>query len=687
MYAAYFGLREPPFALTPDPAYVYLSRHHREGLAHLLYGTNENGGFVQLTGEVGTGKTTLARTLLEQGLVHVDIALCLNPRLTAAELLATICDELGVSYPSDQPGLKPLVDALNTHLLNAHAAGRHTVLVIDEAQNLSRELLEQIRLLTNLETTKHKLLRIILVGQPELRRLLARPDLRQLTQRITAHYHLPPLDQKETAAYIDHRLRVADGRGDLFTPSALRAVYRHSGGIPRLINILCDRALLGAYGQEKRQVDAGIVHQAAREALQVIPNYSQREKRAPRSRLAPVIVLAGLAMIGIGLWLPRTDLTLTATPVQAPATTAISARPPAPIPAPSAAPPAALRQSTEALKPETTSPPLPSVVNTLPPASRPSGVAASNAQSSPTLPALSLSQPLFMPPLTALEASSLPLALNSNPPPPPTAPRFSPTPLITPESNLTPSTLAQTSPVSAPPSADSSPTPPPAASDSSPTPPTVPAPPRAESARLVELLRKTNTDSANERLLAAWGVSPPQKSKTAFCERIKIHNLRCLSGQGNWDALRRFNRPAVLQLAGPDGIAAPALLRTLIQDTATLDIAGQTTTVPLVELTPFWSGQYLLLWRPQTEEPIIGPGNTGQSVRWLRQRLALATGQPPPEAPPEAFDATLGKQVRAYQQEQGLQPDGVAGGRTLVLLGNLVPTPGIPVLDRPPQEP
>ena len=169
MYAAHFGLREPPFAITPDPAYVYLSRHHQEALAHLLYGVGENGGFVQLTGEVGTGKTTLVRTLLEQRLENVDVALCLNPRLTVEELLAAVCDELGVSYPRESHTLKALLDPLNAHLLQTHAAGRRTVLILDEAQNLSREVLEQIRLLTNLETAKHKLLRIILVGQPELR--------------------------------------------------------------------------------------------------------------------------------------------------------------------------------------------------------------------------------------------------------------------------------------------------------------------------------------------------------------------------------------------------------------------------------------------------------------------------------------------------------------------------------------
>lgn len=426
MYAAYFGLREPPFAITPDPAYVYLSRHHQEALAHLLYGVGENGGFVQLTGEVGTGKTTLIRALLEQRLEHVDVALCLNPRLTVEELLATVCDELGVSYPRPVHTLKALLDALNAHLLQTHAAGRRTVLILDEAQNLSREVLEQIRLLTNLETAKHKLLRIILVGQPELRALLARPDLRQLAQRITARYHLPPLDRRETAAYINHRLRVAGGRDDLFTAGARRVAYHDSGGVPRLINIICDRALLGAYGRGMRRVTARLARAAAREAL-----HGGAGGWNWRPWLALVTGLAGLAMIGAGLWLPH-------------------ANPPAP--------------------------------------------------------------PGVAPPLAA----------------------------------------------------------------------TMPTPAETGSA----------TAAVPESASAASTEAPP------------------------------------------------------------------------------WT--------------LIGPGASGAAVRWLRTRLALAAGQPVPDPLSEVFDAALAEQVRAFQRDHGLQPDGLAGPRTLALLNNLAPAANAPA--PPPSE-
>ena len=258
-----------PFTISPDPAYLYMSQRHQEALGHLLYGTGQYGGFVQLTGEVGTGKTTMIRTLLEQRLPDVDVAMIHNPRQGEQEFVQTVCDELGIKYPKRGTTMKVLVDALNEHLLKTHAEGRRTVLIIDEAQNLQPEVLEQVRLLTNLETHKEKLLRIMLVGQPELSDLLARPDLRQLAQRITARYHLMPLSENETAEYIRHRLRVAGNDQEIFLSTALREVHRHSGGVPRLINIICDRALLGAYGSNSRIVIGDMAVKAAGESMKI----------------------------------------------------------------------------------------------------------------------------------------------------------------------------------------------------------------------------------------------------------------------------------------------------------------------------------------------------------------------------------------------------------------------------------
>jgi general secretion pathway protein A len=267
MYLRYFNLNEVPFSITPDPAFVFLSPRHRDALAHLLYGIGKggSGGFVQLTGEVGTGKTTLCRCLLEQVPDGTRIALVLNPLVTPQELLADISEELGIDVSETMLSTRLLVDGLTRFLLKAHEKGERVVVVIDEAQNLSPEALEQVRLLTNLETSKEKLLQIVLLGQPELRELLQRRDLRQLAQRITARYHLAPLGLKETHLYVRHRMQVAGAQRNPFKRRAMNALYQRSQGIPRLINIIADRALVAAFAQEKLEVSSAMVHAAANE--------------------------------------------------------------------------------------------------------------------------------------------------------------------------------------------------------------------------------------------------------------------------------------------------------------------------------------------------------------------------------------------------------------------------------------
>ncbi|MGH2669058.1 MAG: ExeA family protein, partial [bacterium] len=291
MYLEHFNLQEPPFALTPDPRYLYLSDRHREGLAHLLYGLEEGGGFVQLTGEIGTGKTTLCRVLLERLPDGVEVALILNPRLTDIDLLATICDEFGIEYSREMTSQKFLVDALYRHALEAHAQGRRTVLIIDEAQKLSPQVLEQVRLLTNLETTKKKLLQIILIGQPELIEILARSDLRQLAQRISARYHLLPFSRQETSDYIAHRMAIAGAGGQVFKRSARRLIHRAAQGFPRLINIYCDRALLGAFVRDQSSVTAG----TARKAVAEVKGTANKIKRWRWLAAAAALASAGSA--------------------------------------------------------------------------------------------------------------------------------------------------------------------------------------------------------------------------------------------------------------------------------------------------------------------------------------------------------------------------------------------------------
>jgi general secretion pathway protein A len=299
MYTRFFGLSEKPFAITPDPRYLYLSERHAEALAHLLYGIDGAGGFVQLTGEVGTGKTTTIRGLLADLPEHADIALILNPRLTPLEFLASICDELHVALPdAARASVKDIVDHLNRFLLAAHGRGRRVVVIVDEAQQLSAEVLEQVRLLTNLETATTKLLQIILVGQPELRDLLERNDLRQLAQRITGRYHLDPLSADESAAYIRHRLRVAGATGEVFTPSALAVAHQCAGGVPRLLNVIADRALLGAYTRDSRVVTPDLVRAAMRE----IDGGGRRRVRRWLGLMAVGLGVAIVVAVGISAW-------------------------------------------------------------------------------------------------------------------------------------------------------------------------------------------------------------------------------------------------------------------------------------------------------------------------------------------------------------------------------------------------
>jgi general secretion pathway protein A len=583
MYTAYFGLRENPFSITPDPSYLYLSPYHQEALAHLLYGTGENGGFVQLTGEVGTGKTTLIRTLLEQHIENVDVALCLNPCLTVEELVATVCDELQVSYPRSTHTLKLLLDTLNTHLLTTHAQGRRTVLIIDEAQNLSREVLEQVRLLTNLETHRHKLLRIILVGQPELQQILERKDLRQLAQRITARYHLMPLRRKETTAYILHRIRVAGGHDGLFSRWALRAVHRLSRGIPRLINTICDRALLGAYGRNRKSINATVVRRASQEILR---GSVARPTGLRRNMSLRIIALGGLVSFTANPFSPT--VTSPAKPLQT-----LSIQPIAETTTPST-PPTGQQMATTAAAIQ--QPSLPDVAD----------------------PVLAAAAPVNRQTL-ANHHSTTSFTRND----------------------------------------------------------------------LVALLlnRKTATEPV-QRLLAVWRETPAIPPGVPPCEQVKRYQLRCLSGHGDWHELRRYNRPVMLTLQlSENNTRHDVLLRTLENDTATLQVTGRTVPISLDRLDGLWTGDYLMLWRLQTSLDFIAPGFVGEPVVWLRQRLALAKGQDPTaQSWSKIFDAALRERVQEFQRANALQADGIVGRRTMALLNNLAPTPATPLLSPPAPE-
>jgi len=552
VYAAHFNLREPPFSIAPDPAFLYMSSRHQEALGHLLYGTGQYGGFVQLTGEVGTGKTTIVRTLLAQKLGNVDVATIHNPRQNELEFVASICDELGVAYDKPPSSIKALVDALNEHLLKTHAAGQRTVLIIDEAQNLDPKVLEQVRLLTNLETDKEKLLRIMLIGQPELIELLARPDLRQLASRITARYHLTPLSVAETMQYIIHRLQVAGGASDLFSDAAVRRVHRYAHGIPRQINIICDRALLGAYSKGYRTVTPEIVDHAAAEALGL--------GIKPRAALP-------------GEWFQ-----------------AVRKRLPDGIP---------LRWIEGAL-----------------------AVAA-----------------------LVITGVLLSERLGRHP------------------SETAPAAVAAT--VAVPPPSSSVAPPPAAAIDAG-----------------VGALRATAQPlpAVMARLIGLWNPKITVPRGENVCRSLSQQGLECYKGNGAWADLTQLNRPAILSLNIEPGKTQYVLLRSLGGDSAVVDSGSGPLRLPLSQLDSLWSGDFLLLWQRETDAASIGPGAHGPGVVWLRQRLAQAQGKTLAPPVPVSYGPELRGEVADFQNAHGLEADGVAGIRTLIMLSNIGHTTDTPVL-------
>jgi len=539
MYTSFFGLQEKPFAITPDPRYLYLSERHAEALAHLLYGINEAGGFIQLTGEVGTGKTTIIRSLLEQLPANADVALILNPRVTPAEFLLTICEELRIPVPEPGRGsVKLLMDLIGRRLLDTHARGRRVVLIVDEAQNLSAHTLEQVRLLTNLETATTKLLQIILIGQPELRDLLARPELRQLAQRITARYHLNPLSSEETAGYIKHRMRVAGATAEAFTPASLAEVHRLSGGVPRIINVICDRALLGAFTHEDHRVSGKLVRDAATQVY-------GRPMPAPWLRWAIIgSIAAALALVAAGLW------------------SLLASRPPA---------------SADA---------------------------------------------------TAAEAA--PVASNQ---------------------------IARAETTEAPP----------------------PAPPSFDEV-LARHGNDTTTEAALGKLFASWGATY-DPSGGRGCDQAAHQGLECLFQKGSWAQLRTLNRPAILTLTDDIGRTHQVLLTSLGEETATIDLGGESRPVSIAGMSRYWFGDFLLLWRPPLAvAKALAPGMRGADVRWLRENLRVAQGLPVASAGSDFYDEDLARLVQDFQRQHRLNIDGVAGVQTQIVLDTVVNATGSPTI-------
>ncbi len=605
MYAQFFGLRQEPFSIAPDPRYLFMSERHREALAHLLYGLRGGGGFVLLTGEIGAGKTTVCRCFLEQIPKRCNYAYIFNPKLTVQELLVSICEEFHVPYEHEGPGLptvKDYVDALNDFLLKMHAVGQSNVLVIDEAQNLSADVLEQLRLLTNLETNERKLLQIILIGQPELRTMLARPELEQLAQRVIARYHLDALSEAETVQYVRHRLAVAGRTGPLpFDREARPRIHELSRGVPRRINLLCDRALLGAYAEGKSRVDRATVDKAASEVFdeeKSVPLYA----RLPRTAVLALGVVAGAALVGV-------------------ATLAMHSTGGAGAADPSAAGKAAAASSATAAA--TPASAVKSAAGALAPASAPGSVPASP----------SLAQPSAAPPASA---SSSPASKAS-----PKAPAAA--------------TAAGTVAATATPAAAT-------ASAIAPGPPAA-APADAKAAFKSPL--RDEKDAWRE-LAQSWKLTLDASDPCQAAQRQQVH---CFKGNSSLAFLRRLARPVILTLNGDADRDGYAVLTGLTAQSATLRAGGESHTVPLATLEKMWQGEFATFWRaPPGYVNTIVEGQSGPVANWLAVQLAKLHGEPPPADNKQAVDAALRSKVQSFQVAQGLKPDGLAGPITLMQL-------------------
>jgi general secretion pathway protein A len=551
MYTSFFGLHEKPFSITPDPRYLFMSERHGEALAHLVYGVTESGGFVQLTGEVGTGKTTLVRTLLLNRMPdNADVAVVLNPQITVHEFLLTICEELGIEVPGREDSIKSLTDALNRHLLSAHAIGRRTILIVDEAQNLAPAVLEQVRLLTNLETSKQKLLQIILIGQPELRELIERNDLRQLAQRITGRYHLEPLTRDETGQYIEHRLRVAGALGEIIDSGAKKEVFRLSEGVPRLINVICDRALLGAYSRETRVVTQRLIKRAAAEVSGELAN-----TRVLR-RVSVAAGLVGIAIVMFSIW----------------------------------------------------------------------------SVSRESVPVAVATDPVVLPqPATKITSAA--------------------------ERGAEISTAADT------------------ATD------TVQATLSEELALADEL---TTMDFALASLFDLWNLKYKLGS-TNGCVQAAEEGLNCLYQRGSWNRLRQLNRPAILTVIDQSGKEHELVLTAINGDSVELSIGGVVVHHPVGEITDIWFGQFMLLWRPPSDNTLsLAPGSNGSDVVWLRQSLATIDDRYQSDAVDSGeFDDDLENVVRRFQRDYQLTDDGHAGQQTLIIINSLIEPDGTPRLTTP----
>ncbi len=603
MYTQFYGLREKPFSLSPDPRYLYLADSHREAMAHLLYGIEQGEGFIAITGEVGTGKTTLCRTLLQRLAPGTEVAFIFNPQLSADELMETICSELGLE--SGGRTRRELLAELNRFLLDKKAEGRRVLLLVDEAQNLPAETLEQIRLLSNLETDTEKLVQIILIGQPELDVLLESPGLRQLRQRISVRWRLKPLTALETRDYVKHRLRISAGaQRDLFTELALREIHRRSHGVPRVVNLLCDRALLAGYAAGAHSIGLGVVTQTEREMRSATSAAAsvRAAARGPLRQAAPAALLVGLGALAVLGWQQLGIAFLSGEPGPGAGAIAVA--------------PQESRAETDAPEPAEVVP----AVAPLPP-QEPAPLATRLAPEGPG------PQATWLPP----EELAAPLPAPAADPPPSTLP-------------------------------------PVAASGPAPAAP-APAPPAEYldlSTALTRLSPAVTTALAVDAMLASWGLAPLGAELLSFPEAGPLLEQRGFAvlpmPRADFDRLRIIDLPALLRVQGRDGAPRTLLLvGTEGENAVVAGLAdGLEMRVPRAELEAIWSGEAHVAWRDFEElPPILAEGAAGPSVAWLQ--FALGRLGFYLEPPTGEYDAPTAEAVRSFQRSRSLDVDGTVG--------------------------
>jgi general secretion pathway protein A len=645
MYETFFGFKERPFQLVPNPAYLFLGRSHEEALAHLTYAVRQGDGFVEITGEVGTGKTTLCRVFLENLDETVEAAYIFNPMLTPRELLHAVLDELGIEGAADAD-VKTLIDRLNVHLMKRRREGRRVLLLIDEAQNLSRDVLEQLRLLSNLETRTHKLIQIVLVGQPELRDLLGSHELRQLGQRITLSCHLTPFHFAETVDYIRHRIQIASRKpGVRFTRSAYRVIHEYSGGVPRLINIACDRAMLTAYGLNRRKITGRMARTAIRE---LGGRHRRGAPMPPRLQTRTVFLMVLLVLAGgaaTAFFLDRWPVQISLLEPGAPPPAASGPQETAAPAAEEAAPPAIAEAESpaEELEPAGEAPaPFPEPVAEAPPETPETGTPETQTPEPEFLPDESGSEIAQPEPPESLEASAAAVSEAV----PPEAGRGPPSPE------------------------------PPAGTASA-----------AGIGDVGAFLSKLSPrESRREALLSVVRRWEPEADLFDFLDGIpsaeeffriatRRHALELLNSRNGLEILWKLNLPAVLELRPPE--AAPPVylaLTGLDGDSVMLDSDRGPIRMAAAELAPFWAGQAFVPWRNfYGLEGVIPRSAPDDAVITLKMMLR-DIGFVDLEAN-AVFDEKTRQAIQYLQEKHQVAVDGAVGPQTKIILYNELAEP------------